>query len=179
MSAMVTVPMKKMTPLPQRTATTCWYTCLEMMFTWKERDPGEIKDLLVNAGILWDDACKTGLKAKDYQRAAKALGLKAWGSGSGWSGANFASFCAASPVWVAGNWKGYNHNVVVIGASRDQVKFIDPWWEGVAEASIETWTEKLFCRGTSKEQNGAEHHAHWIGSVMAWGSAVPWGLVPE
>lgn len=179
MAPMVSVTMKNMVPLPQETSTTCWYTCLRMMFMWKGRDPAEIRPALVNAGILWEDACQTGLKTRDYLRAAKALGLRAWGTGSSWSGANFASFCTISPVWVAGKWYDHSHNVVVTAASRDQIKFIDPWWEGAKEASISTKWAKDFIKGNGADKPGTDFYLRWIGAVMAWDDAVPYGVVPE
>lgn len=179
MSPMVTVPMKNMVPLPQDTATTCWLTCFKMMFAWKDRNPNEIRPALEQAGILWEDACKTGLKTRDYQKAAKALGLRAWGTGGSWSAANFASFCTISPVWVAGKWYDYSHNVVVIGASREQIKYIDPWWEGAREATTTTRFAKDFIKGNGADKPGTDFYMGWIGAVMAWEDAIPYGIVPE
>ncbi|WP_164867932.1 papain-like cysteine protease family protein [Rhodovarius crocodyli] len=172
--------MKNMPVLPQDSETTCWYTCLTMMFLWKGRDPDEIKPALVKAGILWDDATKTGLKTKDYFRAAKALGLTPWGTSSSWSATNFASFCAVSPCWVAGKWYDNSHNVVVIGASRKEIRFIDPYWETSKEATIRTWFENDFVHGKVPAQSpGTDFYQGWVGAVMTWGEATPAGIVPE
>ncbi|MCK8786635.1 hypothetical protein M0638_19860 [Roseomonas sp. NAR14] len=179
MSPMVSVPMKNMKPLPQDTATTCWLTCFRMMFAWKDRDPAGIRPALEGAGILWDDACKTGLKTRDYMKAARALGMKAWGSGGSWSAASFASFCTASPVWVAGKWEDYPHNIVVTGASREQVRYIDPWWEGVKEATVATRFADDFIHGNRKDRPGTDYYIGKIGAVMVWDNARPDGIVPE
>lgn len=178
MSPLVSVPMRKMVPLPQATATTCWLTCFHMMFAWKGRDPAEIRPALEKAGVQWADALKTGLKTQDYMKAAKALGMRPWGTGTSWSAANFASFCTISPVWVAGRWHEYDHNVIVIGASREMVRFIDPWWQVEEAAEIKTWTERLFVHGDAPNR-GTDWYMGWMGAVMVWEDAIPYGLVPE
>lgn len=169
MAAMITVPMKRMSALPQDTATTCWYTCLVMMFQWADRDPGEIKPKLIAAGIDWDDACRTGLKTNKYLTAAKALGLHARGAGQSWSTYEFKSWVATSPVWCAGRWHSEgSHNVVVIGASDEEIRFIDPWWEGSKEATISTRFANDFIHGDGKAAPGTDYYIGWVGAVMLW-----------
>jgi len=167
MAPMQLVPMKKMTPLPQDLATTCWYTCMVMMYQWAEMNPDDIKPAIVGAGINWDDACKSGLKTRDYLKAAKAVKLHGWGSGTSWSAGNFKQWLTMGPVWVAGRWRSEgSHNVVVIGASDDEIKFIDPWWEGTKEATITTRSVDFFVHGNKGNAPGTDYYAGWIGAIM-------------
>lgn len=169
MAAMVTVPMKKMQALPQDMATTCWYTCFVMMFQWAERNPDEIKPKLVAAGLDWENASKKGLPTNMYAAAASALGMQAYGTKTPWTAANFGEWVARSPVWCAGKWHpDYAHNVIVIGASDREVRFIDPWWEGVKEATVSERFVKDFVWGDKGEANGTNHYLDWVGAIMAW-----------
>lgn len=178
--AKVTAPGTPVTPLSQDTRTTCWYTCYRMMWIWKfQQDPGEltsqrdaggnvtylgggiIKDKLTanddktNAPLIdWDDACKSGLKAKDYLKAAKALGMHALACGTGLDLSDLQGLLRFSPVWVAGNWHGYDHNVVVIEASEKHVKFADPWSD-VGIADTETNAADFFLYGNNFQQDSS------------------------
>jgi hypothetical protein len=165
---MLTVPMKSMVPIPQDTAGTCWLACFRMLYAWLERDAGGIQQKLSDAGVLWDDACKTGLKTKDYMTAARALGLIAYGRGDSWTAGSFQQFLTVGPVWVAGRWMtDYSHNVVVIGASDDTIKFIGPWWEGAKEATVTTRSADWFISGNRKDAPGTDFYAGRIGAVQA------------
>ncbi len=167
------VPMKNMQPMAQDTATTCWLTCLKMLLQWKEADYSTeaIRTKLVGTGILWDDACSTGLKTRDYMRAAKALGLHPWGCGTSWSPSDFGKWLTMGPVWVAGRWStDYSHNVVVIGASDEQIKYIDPWWEGVKEATVTTRSADWFIHGDRKTAPGTDFYLGKIGAIMNFAS---------
>lgn len=171
MAPMQLVPMKKMVPRAQDLATTCWYTCLVMMYEWAEWNPADIKPALVGAGIDWEDACKSGLKTKDYFKAAKALPLHGWGSGSSWSVGNFKQWLTLGPVWVAGRWmSGGSHNVVVIGASDDEIKYIDPWWDTAKEPTITTRSADWFIHGNKKDAPGTDFYMGKIGAIMNFAS---------
>ncbi len=162
----IKIDRKQMQDIPQETAMTCWFTCYQMMLQWKgqpygtigdykgDYDPAPIREKLMNAGIDWDDACATGLKGKDFRKAAAALGLEANGVGQQWTTQDLKRFLnRPSPIWVAGNWDGFFHVVVVIkveidndldwdevGTIKDgsKVTFIDPYWKGTKQASVET-----------------------------------------
>jgi hypothetical protein len=167
-SPMQTVPMKNMIPLPQDTASTCWLACFRMLYAWLDYDAATIQPKLVAAGILWDDACATGLKTRDYMTAARALGLVSYGRGDSWSAGSFKRFLAVGPVWVAGRWmKDYSHNVVVIGASDDQIKYIDPWYDTFPEATIATRSADWFIKGDGGDAPGTDFYAGRIGAVQA------------
>lgn len=161
------VDRKKMTEIPQETDMTCWFAAYQMMLQWRnlpcgtigdykgDNDPHPIKDKLITAGVDWDDAIKSGkgggLKGKDFRKSAAALGLEANGVGQQWSVADLKRFLSyPSPIWVAGNWDGFMHVVVVtkvevdndcdwdeVGTIKDRSKvtFIDPNWKGTKAAS--------------------------------------------
>jgi hypothetical protein len=170
---MITVPMKNMTPIPQDTATTCWLACFRMLYNWLDRDEASIREKLTGAGILWDEACKNGLKTNDYMVAARALNLAAYSTSNSWDASNFKQFLAVGPVWVAGRWMdGMSHNVVVIGASDTRIKYIDPWWEGYKEANITERDAKWFISGNGKTTPGTDFYMGWMGAVQ--GCALVW-----
>jgi hypothetical protein len=167
MAPMQLVPMKNMKALPQDLATTCWYTCMVMMYDWAGWNADDIKPAIVGAGINWDDACKTGLKTKDYHVAAKAVKLHGWGCGTSWSAGDFKKWLTLGPVWVAGRWRSEgSHNVIVIGASDDTIRFIDPWWEGEKEANIADRSADWFIHGNKGNAPGTDYYAGWIGAIM-------------
>lgn len=162
----VKIDRKTMTEIPQETSMTCWFAAYQMMLQWKgqpcgtigdykgDHDPHPIKDKLIAAGIDWDDACATGLKGKDFRKAAAALGLQANGVGQQWTTQDLKRFLISpSPIWVAGNWDGFFHVVVVtkvevdndldwdeVGTLKDRSKvtYIEPNWKGTKQATTET-----------------------------------------
>ncbi len=195
----VKAPGASVTPLGQDTKTTCWYTCYRMMWIWKGlTDPGaltkttdasgtvtfngggDIKakltaiDATSNKPIIdWDDACKSGLKAKDYHRAAKALGLQSMACGTGLSLTNLQDMLKISPVWVAGNWQGFNHNVLVTESTDTKVTYADPWSD-VGIPGTETDDADFFLYGKNFKRDdygnvigpgnpqGAYYHRGWF-----------------
>ena len=162
----VKIDMKQMTAIPQETSQTCWFSCYQMMLQWKGYGTGKIgdykggfppapiKEKLEAAKIDWNDAVATGLKGKDFRKAAHALGLEANGVGQPWTTQDLKRFLSyPSPIWVAGNWDNFFHVVVVTGVEidndldwdevgtlkdRSKVTYIDPNWKGAKQASIET-----------------------------------------
>ena len=164
--AKVKAPGTPVTPLTQDTQTTCWYTGYRMLFIWKGLDDpgpvtrqrgdagtvtfiggGTIKDKLT-AIIDWNDACTSGLKTRDYLKAAKALGMHCLGCGTGLSIVDLQGMLKISPVWVAGNWHNYNHVVVVMEADENKVTFADPWSDvGVADTT--TYNTDFFLYGSN------------------------------
>jgi len=155
---MAEVQLGNMKPAPQDLSATCWFTCYDMLFQWKNMDPGtvkkgQIRDKFIAAGIDWDDAVASGLDLKDLRKAADALGLWRAASSDGFAGYDLRDRIrqTSSPLWVAGKWSAKaqdGHVVVVIGASRNQVKFIDPWWQVTKVAETCTWPADVFQQGT-------------------------------
>ena len=162
----INIDRKQMSDIPQETSMTCWFTCYQMMLQWKghatgtigdykgQFSPAPIKEKLEGAGVDWNDAVATGLKGKDFRKASSALGLEANGVGQQWTTQDLKRFLSyPSPIWVAGNWDGFFHVVVVIGVEIDndldwdkvgtnkdnsKVTFIDPNWKGSKQATVET-----------------------------------------
>jgi hypothetical protein len=72
-----------------------------------------------------------GLKPFDFVKAARALGLKAWGYGQSLSAWDMQQHLPKSPLWVAGQWFPFGlHARLVIAVSDDMVDFFDPWYGG-------------------------------------------------
>jgi hypothetical protein len=149
---MVEVSLGNLKPRAQVLASTCWLTCYQMLYEWKGADRTTIEGKIKGAGVDWDEAVKTGLKNKDDKKSGDALGLSCWASSDGWNAREFKNFIksGSGPIWVAGKWQTTGHVVVVIGASDDHVKFIDPWWQGNPEAEIKTWASDSFQAGTNQ-----------------------------
>ena len=116
---------------------------------------------------IYDKSCVAGMQAENFKKAAKALGLSAWGFGQSLTACDFRTWLPHTPVWVAGRWYDYNHNVIVIGISDEQVKFIDPWWEVEKKASILTWPIDAFLHGNRRDRNGTDHFLGWY-SCQVW-----------
>jgi hypothetical protein len=57
----------------------------------------------------------------------------------------------------------------MIGASDDQVEFIDPWWQGVEEASTSRMSFDRFVHGDGKTARGTDHYLGQIGGLAVWG----------
>jgi Papain-like cysteine protease AvrRpt2 len=177
----VKAPGISISPLTQETRETCWYTGYRMLWIWKglddpgpvtkQRDSngniiyvggGDIKDKLTanddktNAPIIdWVDACTSGLKMKDYLKAAKALGLHARACGTGLTLPQLQEYLRISPVWVGGNWSGFNHVVVVMEASENKVTFADPWSDvGIADTTDWDTNFFLFGKNYKTDSNG-------------------------
>jgi hypothetical protein len=194
----VKAPGNPITALGQDTRTTCWYTCYRMMYIWKGlTDPGTVTkstdaagNVTYNGGgdikakltanddkgqpiIDWFDACKSGLKAKDYHKAGRALGLQSRACGTGLSLNDLQDMLKYSPVWVAGNWQGFNHNVLVVESTDTEITFADPWSDtGIPDT--ETNKVEFFLYGNNPKRDsygnvtgpgnpqGAYYHRGWF-----------------
>ena len=169
MSDWVRVPMKGMVPKAQATAATCWLNCYGMMYQWRGLDLKTIGPKLKAAGINVDDAFNNGLDRNDMMKAATALGLKPWGAGQSWMASDFKRWLAVSPVWIAGAWRPSSaHIVVMIGASDDEVEFIDPWWQGTEEATTTKRFINDFVHGDRAKIKGTDFYLGQIGGVAVW-----------
>src|SRR5512140_335757 len=128
------IPIGKITLTPQEDSATCWYACYRMMYSYAGKSKGDLDKALETAGKLGIDikaAKLRGLLTKDYVHAAMALGLQAW-IGTGTYTCDYLKWLlelTQGPLWVAGRWKSYCHNILVYGVGKDSVKVIDPWWE--------------------------------------------------
>lgn len=120
----------------QETNAQCWYASYKMIYTYLERNTGEIKDKLKGAGLDFDDAMANGLKDTDYNAACHALGL------TGYKGSHFnkepswydvglsdyaETFLAVlkdRPQWVSRKASGNFHIVVAVGYDDSSSKII-------------------------------------------------------
>lgn len=134
--------MVKVTPrvqaLRQPLATCCWFTCLEMLFNWKnakgdkskkasmilsemDKSPNLYPDYMMNAGIAPGECRET----------ARMLGLRASGDTAQLDAGILAEMLKNhGPLWIAGRWyRNFNHVIVLTGCDPDsgQVKYVDPW----------------------------------------------------
>jgi Papain-like cysteine protease AvrRpt2 len=165
----VRAPKGGMIPRPQATAATCWLTCYRMMYECRGLDPATIGPKLKSGGVDIDAAVTGGLDRTDFMKAAVALGLKPWGGGQSWTTFQFKTWLAVSPVWIAGCWHPSSpHIVILTGASDDQVEFIDPWWQGVEEATVAQRFTNDFIHGDGKSARGTDFYMGQIGGVAVW-----------
>jgi len=125
------------TPRNQNLTTCCWYTCLQMLFSWK-KDTRDILAEMDKSPNLFPYYMKTaGIAPGECRETARYLGLKC---GSGNIEASVLTDCLKQhgPMWVAGDWaKGadpnvegdHSHVIVVTGCDPDdgKIKFINPW----------------------------------------------------
>jgi hypothetical protein len=165
----VRAPMRGLVPRPQAVASTCWLNCYGMMYQWKGLELATIGPKLKAGGIDVDAAFRQGLDGSDFMKAAKALGLKPWGAGQSWTAFEFKTWLAVGPVWIAGSWRPSSPHVVVLtGISDDQVEYIDPWWQGVEEASTNRIAFDRFVHGDGKQARGTDFYLGRIGGVAVW-----------
>ena len=156
----------KLKPVGQNTASLCWLASLEMLFSCKDKDTSEIEKKLKDGGIDVKQARTTGLKIADNKMAAVSLGLEHCAFGQSLRAEDLTSRLTISPLWACGKWPhiGNLHAVLVVGASDDQVKFYDPWYDiGPWEVSdAKTRSLDYFVHGDGKTNNGADFAQGWI-----------------
>ncbi|MGA9994600.1 MAG: papain-like cysteine protease family protein [Pyrinomonadaceae bacterium] len=117
----------------QRLSTTCWLTCLQMMFEWKGKDSSEdtILSKMDASPHLYPYYMRdAGIAPGECKETAKMLGLR-W-SGDGEISADILHDLMAKrgPIWIAGIWRrGYSHVMVVTGVNKETgaIRYIDPW----------------------------------------------------
>jgi hypothetical protein len=120
----------------------CWLAAYKMLLSFKGKDYSDkqIKKAFQAKGLDFDTSETKGLAEADFSKACDALGLKQYGVPFGYGKAEqgaakvLANFLRNSgPLWVAGNWTGYNHIHVVSGADmkRNMLCCIDPWNDGI------------------------------------------------
>jgi Papain-like cysteine protease AvrRpt2 len=155
----VRAPLNGMQAQPQVLATLCWYACFRMLYTWKGLDPATIWEKLKAGGIDVDAAKERGLLPKDNLKAAKALGMNAFGFGQPLSAYDLKRPLGSSPVWTCGQWNSSNKHVVVLIAASDRwVEHYDPWWVGTPEDaySAKKMPTEFFLHGDGKEIPGMD-----------------------
>lgn len=118
-------------PRTQPTSTTCWYSCLQMLFEWKGKDTASIISTMDSSPNLFPDyMLKNGIAPSECKETAKSLGMRWAGDGELDAGYFAEAIKKNGPYWVAGMWrKGFSHVIVVTAVDPDQgkIKYVDPW----------------------------------------------------
>ena len=92
--------------IPQPSASTCWLACLQMLFVWKGRDPGEVMQKLnADPDIFPDYWLSNGVAPDNGRTIARCLGLGCAGDGDADAGVLARALKTYGPYWVAGEWK--------------------------------------------------------------------------
>jgi ABC-type bacteriocin/lantibiotic exporter with double-glycine peptidase domain len=123
----------EVSPRNQRLSTTCWLTCLQMMFEWKNKDASEDKILAkmdASPNLYPYYMRDAGISPGECKETAKMLGLRWSGDGEIEASVLYDLMVQRGPIWIAGIWRrGYSHVMVVTGVDKDseKIRYIDPW----------------------------------------------------
>jgi len=124
-------------PRNQQTSSTCWLTCLEMLFQWKrdqgdsQKDPSNILNLMNASPNLFPEYMRdNGIAPVECKETAKALGLRWGGDCEIDPVVLFDLMAQRGPVWIAGMWRmNYSHVILITGVDKDSgaITYADPW----------------------------------------------------
>lgn len=156
-------------PKTQQLSTTCWLSCLEMLFAWK-KDTRDILSTMDQSPRLFPYYMKTaGIAPSECRETARQLGLQC---GSGAIEAKILKDCLAmhGPMWIAGDWvKGSDpdvtddnsHVIVVTACDPDdgKIKFINPWQNN--DLSESSGTVSWLTKRSSKWKNCDAGVMYW------------------
>ncbi len=121
----------KITPLNQPTTSTCWLSCLQMLYIWKGKDAGDVlKDLNADPDIFPDYWVINGVAPYNCLQIARSLKLGCAGDGEPDADVLEHAIATHGPYWVAGEWiKGSPHVQVVTGInlSTGKIRMFNPW----------------------------------------------------
>lgn len=150
-------------PRNQPTSTTCWYTCLQMLFEWKKKDPSKLIPTMDTSPDLFPYyMLENGIAPSECKPTAKVLGLGYAGDGDTYPDVLANALKSHGPYWVAGMWtKNYSHVIVVTGCDPDTgaIKYINPWCNYDLSESIAD-VDWLNARGKVWKST--------LGSMMYW-----------
>jgi hypothetical protein len=156
-------------PKNQKFSTTCWLTCLEMMFQWKNdrgdasKKKWEICSLIDQKTDYWaEDLSNLGIAPIECRQVAQALGLQPTGAGDYTPEILHDIVSKKGPAWVAGMWiPGLSHAVLVTGCkpANGKITIIDPYknWDLTESDRTVSW---INARGSIWKS--------YEGSVMYW-----------
>ncbi len=104
----------------QQTAESCWYAAYSILWSWKHRPPGSIRERITKSGLDFDDYYSNGLPVEDFPKTRYALGLVGWGGGNAATLAGDLDDMAHrikgyGPLWCAVS-RPSAHVVVLVGA---------------------------------------------------------------
>lgn len=157
-------------PQMQPTPTSCWLTCLEMLYIWKNNKGDESKKI----GSILPDMDKSpnlypyymekaGISPGECRETARMLGLGCAGDTAIFdAGVLTDALKMHGPLWVAGRWyMNCDHVIVVTGCDPNtrKINFINPWKNYSGEESSGT-IEWLSQRG--------DEWSNCDASVMYW-----------
>lgn len=118
-------------PRNQPTSTSCWYTCLQMLFDWKKKDSSKIIETMDQSPNLFPDyMLKNGIAPSECKETAKILGLGFAGDGDTYPDVMANALRSHGPYWVAGMWtKNSSHVIVVTSCDPETgaIRYINPW----------------------------------------------------
>lgn len=125
-------------PRNQPTTTTCWLTCLQMLFQWKidkgskglSADKDSILAAIDKSPNLFPYHMETaGIAPGECKETAKMLGLR-WAGGGDIDAKYFQEALKShGPYWIAGDWGSGSHVIVVTACDPDsgKIRYINPW----------------------------------------------------
>jgi hypothetical protein len=155
---------KSMRPIPQESSSLCWLAAYQMMFQWKGKPLDWVYCLLCNGlgqeGA--DKAYKSGLDRPDWPAAARTFGLTGVDGGDV-SLDDITGLLGFGPLLVHGKFALGMHTIVVVGTDddRDQVEYINPYWEGAKEVSARWSPFKWLHDGVLGNKGFAATMQHW------------------
>jgi hypothetical protein len=157
----------KVTPaveaMNQPTSTSCWYTCLRMLFKWKGRDSSKILEKMDQSPNLFPYyMLDNGIAPSECKETAKMLGLGYAGDGEIDAEVLANALKSHGPYWVAGMWTKNSSHVIVVTAcnpSTGQIRYINPWMNHDLSDSV-GGIDWLNARGDVWKQT--------LGSLMYW-----------
>src|SRR5690242_1060287 len=106
----------------QALATTCWLTCLEMLFQWKKDKGDSSKDKSQICNIIDEKTqfyssimVEKGIAPNECASVARALGMQPTGAGDYTREILYDLVSKKGPLWVAGKWGNSSHVVLITG----------------------------------------------------------------
>jgi hypothetical protein len=121
----------KVQPRNQPNGSTCWLSCLEMLFEWKKKDPSTICDLIdQNTELFSSQLCKYGIAPEECKVVAKALGLQWTGGGDIGRDTLYQALKSRGPYWIGGQWYLHRSHAIVLTAAdpnSDNIRYINPF----------------------------------------------------
>lgn len=92
-------------PRNQRLSSTCWLTCLQMMFEWKGKDSSEdtiLAKIDASPNLFPYDMRDEGIAPGECKETARMLGLRWSGDGEISSEILYDLMSQRGPLWIAG-----------------------------------------------------------------------------
>ena len=156
-------------PLRQAKSTTCWLTCLEMLFQWKNdqgdtsKKKSQICSKIDSDTDYWaDDLVKEGIAPYECYQVARAMGMQPTGAGDYTKEILHDLVSKKGPLWVGGYWYGNSaHVIVVTGVNpvNGKITIVDPY---------NNWDLTEGDRDVGWLNARSKHWKSYEGTVMYW-----------